>query len=504
MHTFDWQCQEKRMIESTTSKPIILIVDDSRLMRVAARKILKDQFEILEAADGEIAWEMLEKESSISVVMSDLSMPNLDGLGLLKKIRESQETHLRNLPVIIVTGAEDDDGSKSTALGAGASDFITKPFDSVQLLARAQAQVKQQQTQQALHNSESSKAQLEKQSGVEPLTGLSNQQAFTNDIEENLSYAIRHRTELSLLLIRIDKYKILFLRQGKQAAEQILRRIAGLLSEGRRREDVVARVGLDTFGILLPSANPIGARRVAEQLHGMISQHHFDIGGETIPVTASIAASSPPIHGGITADTLLQDASEKLKAAQEAGGNCVQYDSPQPQAPLSSELTPDAAEPRTHEPVPAAPQAVEPSTVEPRTAETQVIEPETTASQPLEPRTTETQTVEPEAIESQPVAIEAETDLVAPAATAAAVPAVASIADVDKALQALSAGTTPDVSLDALVRTVLPLLEAWNRTHQNSHKELIDSLKAALRVAEEGERATLAPASTVGVHIRSW
>ena len=160
------------MPESTAYKPIILVVDDSRLMRVAARKILKNDFEILEAEDGELAWNILQDNREINLVMSDLSMPRLDGLGLLKRIRESTDVHSKELPVIIVTGAEDDDGSKTSALAAGASDFITKPFESVQLLARTQTQVKQQRTRQALRDSETRKKQLIRQSGVDALTGL--------------------------------------------------------------------------------------------------------------------------------------------------------------------------------------------------------------------------------------------------------------------------------------------------------------------------------------------
>ena len=150
-------------------------------------------------------------------------MPNLDGLELLKIIRESSEPHCKELPVIIVTGAEDDDGSKNIALAAGASDFITKPFESVQLLARAQAQAKQQRTQQALHDSETSKQQLKKQISVDSLTGLPNQMAFLNSIEKSLSYSIRHGTELAILMVQVEKYKALFLRRGKQTAEEVLR-----------------------------------------------------------------------------------------------------------------------------------------------------------------------------------------------------------------------------------------------------------------------------------------
>ena len=130
------------MDQTAESKPRALVVDDSRLMRVAAKKILKEHFEIEEAADGEIAWNMIQEDNGYAVVMSDLSMPNLDGLGLLGKIRESDDPVTSELPVVIVTGAEDDTAAKEQALNCGASDFITKPFDSVQLVARAKAGVR--------------------------------------------------------------------------------------------------------------------------------------------------------------------------------------------------------------------------------------------------------------------------------------------------------------------------------------------------------------------------
>ena len=340
------------MTESCSSKPTVLVVDDSRLMRLAARKILRNDFEIMEAEDGEAAWETLQDNSHITLVMSDLSMPNLDGLGLLRKIRESSQPELKELPVIIVTGAEDDDGSKKTALAAGASDFITKPFESVQLLARAKAQAKQQRTQQALQHSETSKQQLEEHSSVDILTSLANQRSFTDNIEENLSYAIRHKTDLALLLIQIDKYKILFLRQGKQTAESVLQRIAQILSDGRRREDTVARISLDSFGILLPSATLEGAGQVARQIHKAVRESAFGTSSDKpLSVSVSIAVSSPPMHPGLDATQLLAEANETLKQALAAGGDCVQ-----------GADTPTTAVSRTpaHE-IPAEPETVVPA-----------------------------------------------------------------------------------------------------------------------------------------------
>ncbi len=311
------------MTDVTTDKPIILVVDDSRLMRVAARKILKSDFEVLEAEDGEIAWEVLQSNSNIDLVMSDLSMPNLDGLGLVKKIRASAEPHLRDIPVIIVTGAEDDDGSKESALSTGASDFITKPFNSVQLLARAQAQARQQRTQQALEDSEVRKQQLEERDSLDELTGLANKRAFLEHLEEGLSYAIRHRTELAVLLIQVDRYKVLFLRRGKESAEGVLGALGKILCADRRREDTVARIGMDTFAILLPCANQVGARRVAEQLRATVESQIFDDDHNSFSVTASVAVSCPSIHPETKPQELLFDAAEKLNSAQHAGGNCV-------------------------------------------------------------------------------------------------------------------------------------------------------------------------------------
>jgi diguanylate cyclase (GGDEF)-like protein len=331
------------MTETIENKPTILVVDDSRLMRVAARKILKADFEILEAGDGEQAWESLQSNPGVHLVMSDLSMPNLDGLGLLQRIREAEQARIRALPVIIVTGAEDDDGSRQTALSAGASDFITKPFESVQLLARTKAQAKQQRTQQALADSETSKQQLEQHNQVDLLTGLINARGLTRSLEESLSYARRHSTELALLLLRVEKYKVMFLRHGKQVAENVLMQLARLLSDERRREDTVARMDIDTLAVLLPSSNIVGARRIAEQVLESAAGQTFGSEAEPLSVTLSIGIASPPIIPETSTDDLLTSAREQLQKAADAGGNCARYDTQE----SSAAATGQTAEPAT-------------------------------------------------------------------------------------------------------------------------------------------------------------
>jgi two-component system cell cycle response regulator len=380
-------------------KLTILIVDDSRLVRVAARKVLGADFDILEAGDGEQAWSTLQGEPHIALLMSDLSMPNLDGLSLLQRIRQADAPGLSTLPVIIVTGAEDDDGSKQAALAAGASDFITKPFNAIQLLARVRAQARQRLTQQALQDSESDRQQLARSNHVDTLTGLANEARFREHLVTSLSFARRHGTELALLLLRVDKYKAMFLRYGKEAAEAVLGRVAQILEQQRRCEDLVARTELDTFAFVLPATGAAGAGGIAARLRDAIRAHAFTVHGESIPVSASIAlAELPPATDASENPDLLQTAEQNLHEAIMAGGN------------------------RIH---PCPPGAA--------------------------------------------------TDCLA----ADTVRQTAGIADVERALRAIAAGRPP-TNTASLVQAVVPLLQAWNREHDNRHSALIEMLEAAL------------------------
>ena len=410
------------MAEAETDKTTLLVVDDSRLMRVAARKILRNDFNIIEASDGEDAWQALQQHPEIALVMSDLSMPRLDGLGLLKRIRESD---FSKLPVIIVTGAEDDDGSKKTALTAGASDFITKPFESVQLLARAKSQARQKDTQEALQQSEAETQLLREASQVDPLTGLANKRAFISHLEENLAYATRHRTELSLLLIRIEKYKVLYLRRGKAVAETLVKELARILGAGRRREDTVGYIALDTFGILLPSANLPGAKRVLAQIADAINATNVSVDGEPVPFKVSFGLCTPDIRPGIPANEVLALAETALSAP----------DTPKPGATIAAKRPPNAR-----------------------------VE---TPQHPKKPPAT------------------------APEAPCEAVEhAVATPADVQQALHALAHQAQPTRAPDALLRGILPLMDAWNRTHAQRYDPLLKMLREALYPEETPDTAT--------------
>ena len=102
------------------------------------------------AEDGLVAWEMLQQNSAISVVFTDLSMPNLNGMELLNNIRSSSNDQIANLPVIIMTGHDDTENVKQEVFDAGATDFITKPFHRIEILARINNHIELSQRKKTL------------------------------------------------------------------------------------------------------------------------------------------------------------------------------------------------------------------------------------------------------------------------------------------------------------------------------------------------------------------
>jgi two-component system cell cycle response regulator len=299
-------------------KPRILAVDDSRVMRRAMSKVLGKSYDVIEAEHGEDAWTLLINEPAIQVVFTDLSMPYLDGFGLLDRMRSSDDPHLQDMPVIIITGKDDDDATKQMALDKGASDFITKPFDSVQLQARAKAHVHYEETSRKLNETSD---RLERQSAVDELTGLGGRRYFTKASEEHLAFIKRHGGHFTLLRLDIDEFNQLFLHSGKEQANIVLKQVGKTLAKIVRKEDTVARIGLAKFAMLLRDTSMDGAKDLSTRILKDISALKCKVGKKEMKVTASIGLLEPVIVADTTIEALVAEAEKYLDKASKAGGN---------------------------------------------------------------------------------------------------------------------------------------------------------------------------------------
>ncbi len=295
---------------SENSENQILIVDDSRVIRRAAVKILQKDFAVVEAEDGEEALDILRSNPKISVVFSDIGMPNMDGFELLQQIRASDDEALAKMPVVIITGAEETDGTKEKVLSLGATDFITKPFDSVSLKSRAGTHINYRNEVQSLEQRVSS----------DKLTGLLVDSSFKQQGEQAVAYAARHCTQLSLVAFSIDRFSELFVKHGKSVAEQILRKVASIINEGKRKEDIAARMGVSQFALLLPSSDPQGAEAVVARICDKVGRLKLRMGEEEFKIRFSTGITSPrSCDDQTTFAELLQQAEQAMQTALDNG-----------------------------------------------------------------------------------------------------------------------------------------------------------------------------------------
>ncbi|MDH5179778.1 MAG: diguanylate cyclase [Gammaproteobacteria bacterium] len=302
-------------------KPRILAVDDSKVMRRAIAKILGNEYEVIEAEHGEDAWTLLMNDETIQVVFTDLSMPYLDGYGLLERIRQAEDDRIREMPVIIITGKDDDETAQQQAFHKGATDFISKPFESVQLQARAKAHVQFELTARKL--SETS-AQLETQSAIDGITNLGGQRYFCKVADETLAYIKRHGGHFILLRMDIDHFESLFIKNGKPVADSILREVGQHLAKRVRHEDKLARVGLAKFAMLFPAANLEETQQLAERIRRDIESLEFKLkNNKSLRITVSIGILEPQLNPDSEISALMEEAEACLSEAVTQGGNRV-------------------------------------------------------------------------------------------------------------------------------------------------------------------------------------
>ncbi len=299
------------------NKNQILVADDSRVIRRAAAKILQKEYDIIEAEDGQDAWDELQSNANISVVFSDIGMPNMDGFELLQSIRGSDDPAIASMPVVIITGAEETDGTKEKVLDLGATDFITKPFDSASLKSRAAAHINYRNEVQS----------LEKQVPHDKLTGLLTEAAFMEQGEQTLAYAKRHISEISVVRFDIDRFSEVFVKYGKAVGEQILSKVATFINEGKRTEDLAARLGVSRFAMLLSGTDSDGAQTVINRICERVAKLKLKLGDEVFQIRFHTGVTTPAIDDSdVDFRALLKQAEEALKAATaKADGKPVCY-----------------------------------------------------------------------------------------------------------------------------------------------------------------------------------
>ena len=297
----------------------VLIIDDADSVRSHIIGILRkaNLFEhYREARDGLDGFKSLIA-SKPDVVICDLEMPRMDGFKFLQMVNSRED--LNDVSIIMLTGREDRD-LKIRGLEQGACDYLTKPFDMAELIARVKVQLKIKALQDKLKKSNERLMNL---SNTDPLTRLFNRRYLTEILNCELAKSRRYGEKLSFIILDIDNFKDVNDTFGHQNGDEVLSTVADVIQSGRRCFDIVARYGGEEFALVLPGTDLLGGITVAEQLRNAVQTISFEPPMEKLVVTVSAGVSTFSSAQVRDVESLIRQADEALYRAKRNGRNRV-------------------------------------------------------------------------------------------------------------------------------------------------------------------------------------
>lgn len=248
-------------------KPRVLIADDSKIVRATLIKHIQGMFDFREALNGEEAWETLLIDPNIRVVITDLTMPKLDGYGLLKRIRSSEISRIRNLPVVVVSGS-DEQTERDRAKAAGANDLITKGIATAQLLSRLDVLAKLVNTQREF---ERSLEVLAKNASSSSPLQLATPAGLDSHAQKALAIALGSRKNFVILNVMVGLRHAQLDGQAMMPPSSVVHAVGQLLQRTIRQSDRVAQTGEAEFTLATGSIHFDSARNFAQRICRAIS-----------------------------------------------------------------------------------------------------------------------------------------------------------------------------------------------------------------------------------------
>jgi len=295
----------------------ILVIDDSKLIAHVAKNILSKQgHEVLLAEDGETGLD-IAKDNEPDLILLDLILPGIDGYGVCQRIKN--DSNIADIPVIMLT-SKAEHADKVRGLELGASDYVTKPFDEGELLARVNTHLRIKELHESLQEKN---RQLLEMANRDGLTGLYNHRYFQETLFKDFQRAVRYKESLSCIMFDVDHFKKFNDTYGHQTGDVVLKTLGGLVKELMRDSDLAARYGGEEFTLILYHTTKNDAVMIAERLRKTVEQHKFKSENLILNVTISIGVASyyhPDIQD---AKTLIECADKALYKAKEEGRNKV-------------------------------------------------------------------------------------------------------------------------------------------------------------------------------------
>lgn len=289
--------------ENRTRQSVLSVDDDGELRDLLHELISEMGHMSATAVDGMDALEKMEEEQ-FDIVITDINMPRLNGVGLIKRIA----TDFSDTDVIAITGFQTE-YNYTDIIALGASDFISKPININEFEAKIKRIVRERNM----------RSELKRLSTCDALTGLFNRRHLDDNLKNEAIRAYRQHYDLYLLLIDIDNFKTYNDKYGHQQGDRLLKELAKIITRNiRNNVDSGYRYGGDEFAVTLLHANPQQALKVAERFRHQYNERNL------IPTSLSIGIAklkNSCNNLDEDLDSMIREADQALYLAKNNGGN---------------------------------------------------------------------------------------------------------------------------------------------------------------------------------------
>lgn len=314
------------MLKETNAK--IMVVDDQPFNIKLIEGILRHQkYEVFTAENGKQALTMLES-CLPDLILLDVMMPEMDGYQVTRAIK--RDSKYQHIPIILLTALDDRD-SRLKGLELGAEDFLTKPIDQQELMARVRNLLKLKRLSDVLRYNN----QLLEQ--FDSLTHLPNRESFQREISLKINEGPPKKKDFSVILLQLENMKFINESLGRQYGEIVLGEMAERLSQQCQNHHFLARLGDDTFGIMTEILNPALIETLIQTIQQALKKPILLTNVEIImTVACGIAFYS---KDGSDVSTLIRHGELALEQAKQQGRSETQYYQPQMDADSYQKLT---------------------------------------------------------------------------------------------------------------------------------------------------------------------
>lgn len=300
--------------------PKVLLIDDQQSSSSQIAKMLREACDLHIATDPQSGFfEAAEAEHECVLISTRLA--EFDPLRLCAQLRTLDRT--RFIPIVLLAD-EGDEERLLRALELGINDYVTRPIDRQELLARLRTQIRRKRYNEHLRQSVTQTIEMAVTDG---LTGLHNRRYLDSHLTTLFDRAMNRRRPLSLMITDIDRFKAINDTHGHDAGDEILREFSARLRKNVRGIDLACRYGGEEFVIVMPDTDPELANIVAERVRAEIGDKPFEVSTLEKPLTVTISIGVAGIrHGNDSVESLMKRADKALYEAKNSGRNRVVAD----------------------------------------------------------------------------------------------------------------------------------------------------------------------------------